>query len=86
MWVGLGLRWVRKVGAVRAPDDRTGAVIRSGGFWWLMAARPIERNFIPHSTTLARGWMTGNRLGAGLGVVLAAFVFGEKASGPSVSA
>ena len=46
-----------------------------------MAAGPIERNFIPHSTTLARRWMTGDRLGGGLGVVWAAFAFGEKASG-----
>ena len=50
-----------------------GTVIRSGVFWWVMTARPIERNFIPHSTTLARGRMTGNRWRAGwLGVVLAA--------------
>ena len=48
----------------------------------MMAAGPIERNFIPHSTTLARGRMSGNRLGAGLGLGLAAFVvFGEKACG-----
>ena len=57
-------------------------MIRSGVFGWLMAAGPIERNFIPHSTTLARGRMSGNRLGAGLGLGLAAFVvFGEKACG-----
>ena len=43
----------------------------------MMTAGPIERNFIPHSTTLARGRMAGNRLGAGLGVGLAA-VFGVK--------
>ena len=47
----------------------------------MMAAGPIERNFIPHSTTLARGRMSGNRLGAGLGVGLAAFGFGGKARG-----
>ena len=48
----------------------------------MMAAGPIERNFIPHSTTLARGRMSGNRLGAGLGVGLAAFVvFEERACG-----
>ena len=52
----------------------------------MMTGCPIERNCIPHSTTLARGWMSGNRLGAGLGVGLAAFAFGEEASGPSVSA
>ena len=39
----------------------------------MMTAGPIERNFIPHSTTLARGRMSGNRWGAGLGVGLAAF-------------
>ena len=43
----------------------------------MMTAGPIERNFIPHSTTLARGRKAGNRLGAGLGVGLAA-VFGVK--------
>ena len=47
----------------------------------MMAARPIKRNFIPHSTTLARGRISGNRLGAGLGMVLAAFGFGGKACG-----
>ena len=47
----------------------------------MMAGRPIERNFIPHSTTLARGRMTGNRLGAGLGVVLAAFGLGGESLG-----
>ena len=52
-----------------------------GDFWWLMTAGPIERNFIPHSTTLARGRMSGNRWRAGLGVGLAAFAFGEKAFG-----
>ena len=48
-----------------------------------MAARPIERNFIPHSTTLARRRMTGNRLGAGLGMGLAAFLWanGRRAFG-----
>ena len=51
-----------------------------------MAAGPIERNFIPHSTTLARRWVTGNRWRVGVGMVLAAFAFGEKALGPSVGA
>ena len=53
-----------------------------GVFWGLIAARPIERNFIPHSTTLARGRMSGNRLGAGLGVRLGRFRFwGERLRG-----
>ena len=69
----------RRGGAKGAKGN--GAVIRSGVFGWLMAAGPIERNFIPHSTTLARGRMSGNRLGAGLGVGLAAFGFGANASG-----
>ena len=52
----------------------------------MMAAGPIERNFIPHSITLARGRMSGNRLGAGLGVGLAASGLGRMPAGPSVSA
>ena len=39
----------------------------------MMTAGPIERNCIPHSTTLARGRMAGHRWGAGLGAGLAAF-------------
>ena len=57
----------------------TGAVIRSGVSWWLMAAGPIERNFIPHSTTLARGRMSGNRLGGVAGYGLGRFWFGANA-------
>ena len=53
----------------------TGAVIRSGVFGWLMAAGPIERNFIPHSTTLARGLMSGNRLGGLVGCGFGRFLF-----------
>ena len=63
--VVLGLRWVRMVGADGAQGDRGRYPL--GGFWCLMTAGPIERNFIPHSTTLARGWMSGNRWRVGVG-------------------
>ena len=52
----------------------------------MMTALPIERNFIPHSTTLARRRMTGNRWRAGLGVGLAASGLGRMPAGPSVGA
>ncbi len=44
-----------------------------------MTGCPIERNFIPHSTTLARGWMSGNRLGGVVGCGFGRFRFGANA-------
>ena len=79
------LRWVRKTwegkfarsreGAEPRRGQGMGSVIRSGVDGWWMAARPIERNFIPHSTTLARGWMPGNRLDGVVGYGFGRFRF-----------
>ena len=46
-----------------------------------MAVGPIERNFIPHSTTLARGRMSGNRWREGVGDGLGRFFVGKRPSG-----
>ena len=82
-----GLRWVRRIGDWNLARSRGGAkgakgdrsFYPLGAFWWLMAAGPIERNFIPHSTTLARGRMTGNRLGVWVGCGFGRFWFGANA-------
>ena len=51
----------------------------------MMTAGPIERNFIPHSTTLARRWVTGNRWRVGGGYGFGRFLR-NAGGGPAVCA